>query len=65
VRREVLYNILIVHWTSIELVMLINMFLNEIIMENVVKKHQLMVYADNVNLLGDNIDTIKRIYTPC
>jgi hypothetical protein len=22
--------------------------------------HQLFVYADNVNLLGDNIDTIKR-----
>jgi hypothetical protein len=22
--------------------------------------HQLLAYADNVNLLGDNIDTIKR-----
>jgi hypothetical protein len=22
--------------------------------------HQLMAYADNVNLLGDNIDTIKK-----
>jgi hypothetical protein len=22
--------------------------------------HQLLVYADNVNLLGDNMDTIKK-----
>jgi hypothetical protein len=25
--------------------------------------HQLLAYADNVNLLGDNIDTIKKV--PC
>jgi hypothetical protein len=24
------------------------------------RKHQLLVYDDNVNLLGDNIDTIKK-----
>jgi hypothetical protein len=105
VRKEVLYNILIVFWVPLKVVMLIKMCLNEtysklcigkhlsdsfpiqnglrqvdalsplffnFVLEYAIRKvlenqvelklngtHQLLAYVD-VNLLGDNIDTIKK-----
>jgi hypothetical protein len=72
VRREVLYSILIEFGVPNKLVRLIRMCLNETYSKVRIGKHlsdsfpiqngthQFLTYADDVNLLGDNIDTIKK-----
>jgi hypothetical protein len=73
VRREVLYNILIEFGVPMKLVRLIKICLNETYSKVSIGKHlsilfhlglklngthQLLIYADDASLLGDNIDTI-------
>jgi hypothetical protein len=60
-RRDVLYNVLVEFGVPMEVVRLVKLCLNE---KQVGLKlngtHQLLALANDVNLLGDNLDAIKK-----